>query len=189
MQKTLIQINENFFNEYRLEIENKKVVETLTCTLKQGDSISSIDRKGTLGAFVTKPNESRKKYGLTCNHIFPVENLTAFKDEPFQEIGKCVFSTREKQCDFAAIEITDPVSDDCDITFRRNDNKKTNAHVYDGRIDDLGMVHKIGAGSGVTDGTICSPEFYVKDDEDNQEAVFFVPVSYTHLTLPTICSV
>lgn len=185
MQKTLIQINENFFNEYRLEIENKKVVETLTCTLKQGDSISSIDRKGTLGAFVTKPNESRKKYGLTCNHIFPVENLTAFKDEPFQEIGKCVFSTREKQCDFAAIEITDPVSDDCDITFRRNDNKKTNAHVYDGRIDDLGIVHKIGSASGVTDGTILSPEFYVKEliDEDNQDAVFFVQGTDRHFSI------
>lgn len=184
MQKTLIQINEKFFDEYRLEIENKKVVETLTGTLKQGNYISSIVGKGTLRAFVTKHNDSRKKYGLTCGHIFPEENLSAFKDEPSQEIGKCVFSTREKQCDFAAIEINDSVTD-IDITFRRNDNKRTNAYVYDGTTDNLGIVHKKGAVSGVTDGTILSSEFYVKKliPEEYQDSVFFVRGTEEHFSL------
>lgn len=185
MQKTLIQINENFFEEYRLEIENKKVVETLTGTLKQGNCISSTIGKGTLGAFVTKHNDSRKKYGLTCGHIFPKENIPAFKDEPSQEIGKCVFSTRDMPCDFAAIEINDSVSDNCDTTFRRNDNKKTNAKVYDGNPDDLGIVHKNGAVSGVTDGTILSSEFYVKKliPEEYQDSVFFVRGTEEHFSL------
>lgn len=184
MRKTLIQINENFFDKYRLEIENKKVVETLTGTLKQGNFISSIVGKGTLGAFVTKHNESRKKYALTCGHIFPEENLPAFRDEPSQEIGKCVFSTRENQCDFAAIEINDSVTD-IDITFRRNKNKRTNAYVFDGNIDNLGIVHKNGAVSGVTDGTILSSEFYVKKliHEEYQDSVFFVRGTEEHFSL------
>ena len=179
MQKTLMQINGNFFDEYRLEIEHENVVEiehenvveTLKGTLKQGNFISSIVGKGTLGAFVTKHNEPRKKYGLTCGHIFPEENLPAFKDEPFQKIGKCVFSTR----DFAAIEINDSVTD-IDITFRRDDNKRTNAYVYDGDTNNLGIVHKNGAGTGVTDGTIFSSEFYDKTliDEEHQNSLFFV---------------
>lgn len=187
LHKTLVQINNTFFDYYRLEIENKKVVETFT--MKQGDCISSIEegtfRSGTLGAFVTKSNESRKKYGLTCGHVFPEENIPAYEGETTNEIGKCVFSTRDMPCDFAAIEINDSVSDNCDTTFRRNDNKKTNAKVYYGNTENLGIVHKNGAVSGVTDGTILSSEFYVKKliHEEYQDSVFFVRGTEEHFSL------
>ena len=48
--------------------------------------------------------------------------------------------------------------------------------MYEGSIGDLGILHKIGAGSNVTKGTILSEEFYLKNliDDDNRNSVFFV---------------
>lgn len=64
---------------------------------------------GTLGGFVAKNNNERMIYASTWNHVFPNTNRIAFADisHNYTEIGKCVFTTREKSCDFAAIEIKD----------------------------------------------------------------------------------
>lgn len=61
---------------------------------------------GTLVDFVSKNDNEKMIYALTCNHVFPRTNLVAYADIPYSytEIGKCVFTTREKSCDFAAIK-------------------------------------------------------------------------------------
>lgn len=172
-----------FFSKYKLEIESKKLIGKLN--MKQGDILQSSppdnaekNNAGTLGGFVTKPNDPESIYALTCNHLFPEENLPAYANAfmQFQQIGQCVFTTREKNCDFAVIEIDKTMSQDCDITFRREDSKKTNAHVYDRNLGELGILHKIGAGSNVTKGIILSEEFYLKNliDDDNRHSIFFV---------------
>ena len=183
MSEELEAIDKLFFRIYKLEIESKKLVGKFN--MKQGDIILSSPSDnvengiaGTLGGFVTKPNDPERKYALTCNHLFPKENLPAYAGASMQiqQIGHCVFTTREHNCDLAVIEIDKTMSQDCEITFRREDGTKTNAHVYDGSLADLGILHKIGAGSNVTKGTILSEEFYLKNliDDDNRDSIFFV---------------
>ena len=105
-------------------------------------------------------------------------NLRAYDGTPshLHDIGRCVFTTRERHCDFAAIEINESVSSQCNITFKRDDGKLTNAHVYEGMLENIGVLHKIGARSGVTNGIILSEEYYVKRllDADNKDSVFLV---------------
>ena len=139
---------------------------------------------GTLGGFVTKPNDIESKYALTCAHLFRDESQAAYVSANPQprHIGKCVFKIEER--DFAAIEIDESVSKECDIIFRRDDHKKTNAHVYDGDNAKLGVLHKRGAKTGLTKGYICSEEFYVKHltDENNRESLFFVRGTGKHFS-------
>lgn len=144
-------------------------------TMMQGNSIHSKDGvAGTLGGFVTKTNNNQKIYALTCNHLFPKENERAYTHD-FEEIGACVFTTRDRGCDFAAIEIKESYSDSCDVAFRRDDKKKTNANVYSDSLENVNIVHKIGATTDVTNGIIVSPEFYFKvTDESTRENVFLV---------------
>lgn len=174
-------IDRDFFSRHVLEIENKKFIEKLT--MGQGSFVLSNPNmhqfsKGTLGGFVTRPDNTESKFGLTCNHIFPMTNLRAYDGDPphLRDIGRCVFTTRERHCDFAAIEINESVSAQCNITFKRDDGELTNAHVYEGKLENIGILHKIGAGSGVTNGTIFSEEYYVKRliDDDNKDSVFLV---------------
>lgn len=78
-------------------------------------------------------------------------------------------------CDFAAIEMNDTISNECDVTFRRDDGKGINAHIYENILEDVGIVHKIGAATGVTKGYIFSSEFYNKYSvEGNREGIFLV---------------
>lgn len=174
-------MDRNFFMKYAPVIENKKLIEKFT--MGQGSYvISSQNRrnitKGTLGGFVTRPTNCEEKFGLTCNHLFPMQNIPAYDGTPLyrHEIGKCIFTTREKHCDFAAIQINRSASKKCNIAFKRDDEKLTNAHVYEGKLENIGILHKIGAGSGITNGTIFSEEYYVKRllDADNIDSVFLV---------------
>lgn len=173
----------HFFENYPLILEIGNLIERPI--LKQGDSIFASNccenpPTGTLGGFVMKINEERKKYALTCNHIFPSRNQIAYyaegaDDGARRQIGSCVFTRSDISCDFAAIEMNDTISNECDVTFRRDDGKGINAHIYDEILEDVGIVHKIGATTGVTQGYIKSSEFYNKYTvEGNRECIFLV---------------
>lgn len=173
----------HFFENYPLILEIGNLIERPI--LKQGDSIFASNccenpPTGTLGGFVMKINEERKKYALTCNHIFPSRNQIAYyaegaDDGARRQIGSCVFTRSDMSCDFAAIEMNDTISNECDVTFRRDDGKGINAHIYDEILEDVGIVHKIGATTGVTQGYIKSSEFYNKYTvEGNRECIFLV---------------
>lgn len=154
-------------------------------TLRQGYSIlpNIPDENGTynagiLGGFVTKIDDERKIYAFTCNHLFLDKNEAnlAYADNSygFIEKGTCVFTTTNKSCDFAAIEIMDSFSDKCDVIFRREDEKKTNARIYTESLHAR-IVHKIGAITKVTTGIICSPEWYKKiQNDENRDYIFLV---------------
>lgn len=127
----LMKINKIFFSKYPLEIEKRKLMEKPT--MKQGDpllsKIPNVDenyKTGTLGGFVTKTDDASKIYALTCNHVFPFENQVAYTEnaQGCNGFGNCVFTTREKSCDFAAIEIMETFLDKCDVALR-NTMKKT----------------------------------------------------------------
>lgn len=135
------------------------------------------DAKGTLGGFITKTDNKNEIFALTCNHIFPIRNQIAYADDSygFQEVGTCVFTTRENSCDFAAIEIMDSFVDKCDLAFRKTMRKRTNARVYDEHLENIGVVNKIGAKTNLTKGYILSSEYYDKlKDENNREYIFLV---------------
>lgn len=178
----LVERYHNFFKYYPLDIEFGILIENPI--LKQGDPIYADDccekhPTGTLGGFVMRVNEDRKKYALTCNHIFSSRNQMAYThdsdDGARRQIGSCVFTKSDMSCDFAAIEMNDTVSNECDVTFRRDDGKGINAHLYDENLEDVGIVHKIGATTGVTQGYILSSEFYNKYTvEGNRECIFLV---------------
>lgn len=158
-------LHPNFFEKYNLKIVKGEFVVTKSFT--QGDPLQRNENNknyaGTLGGFVTKTNDDRKIYALTCNHIFPTENLIAYTDNPSDvEIGTCVFTTTECSCDFAAIEIKESLSNECELPLRREDKKKTNARVYDESLEPIRVVHKIGATTDVTKGSIESDEYYSK---------------------------
>lgn len=181
LKDELMILNQTFFKNYDLEIEKRKMV--MKQTLRQGDSIvanaQNDDGKyceGTLGGFVTKVDKT-KIYALTCNHLFPEVNQLAYMKnaETFKDIGVCVFTTRGKSCDFAAIEIKEDFVNECDITFRRDDKKKINAKVNTKRLENVGIVHKIGKATDVTTGIILSSEYYDKVMGDsNREYLFLV---------------
>lgn len=192
-------LNKDFFQKYQLDVEMKNWAEMQT--MKEGDNVQSKDKAtgmnikrgseiptmmqgnsihskdgvaGTLGGFVTKTNNDQKVYALTCSHLFPVKNIPAFTRD-FGEIGSCIFTTRDKGCDFAAIEINESSLRFCDVAFRREDKKKINANVYSNNLQTGNIVHKIGTSTDVTNGIIVSPEFYLKvTDESNRENVFLV---------------
>lgn len=177
-----MRINEPFFSKYLLDVEKKKIVETPT--MKQGGPLLSklptkdreCDVEGTLGGFITK-TDNNEIYALTCNHIFPVRNQKAYADDSygFQEVGTCVFTTRENSCDFAAIEVTESFVDKCDLAFRKTMRKRTNARVYDEHLENIGVVYKIGAITNLTKGYILSSEYYDKlKDENNRDYIFLV---------------
>lgn len=182
MEKELLNINKKFFDNFNLEIVKGKFVQKKT--LKQGDHLLSRKRNdselynaGTLGGFVRKNDDKRKIYALTCNHIFPEERQLAYArdSDGFKEMGTCVFTTREKACDFAAIELKDSFLDACDVTVRRDDDKKVNAKVYKKHLSNVGLVHKIGAATNVTSGRIVSLEYYDKEmDNHYLDTVFLV---------------
>lgn len=186
LRDKLKRINLDFFVKYPLDIENGKFVEKQT--LKQGDPVMQElpDREeryvsGTLGGFVTTSDGEREIYALSCNHIFPLNNQPAYAEvsREYTEIGTCVFTTRDKSCDFAAVKVNDSVSEQCDVTFRRDDRKKRNARVYTESLENLGLVHKIGAETNVTNGVIISSEFYnTLFDDDNRECLFLVKGNY-----------
>lgn len=184
LENILTRINKTFFNKYHIEIEKGKLIEKKT--LKQGSPIQSNNGegtcfKGTLGGFVEKTKDKRKKYALTCDHLFHDNNQIAYADDSDddapKQIGTCVFKTRDRSCDFAAIEIEQRFSEKCEITFRREDKKKTNAHVYSKCLENIGFVHKIGSKTDVTSGCILSSEFYNNNnisDDVNRESIFLV---------------
>ena len=171
LQNELTRLDQTFFKEYQLKLENRKLM--MAPTMKQGDSILGIE-EGTLGGFVAEISDPEKIYALTCNHVFPYENLAAFADNSSEnEIGRCVFTTRNNCIDFAAVEMNE--SADCDVAFRNEDGKKTNAKVYDGNIKNIGFMHKIGTTSGATTGSIISSEYYDKVyDNENRDFLFLV---------------
>lgn len=170
----------HFFDNYPLDVAIGTFKEHPT--LKQGDSIfagkdCNNPLTGTIGGIVTKVDEERKKYALTCHHIFPSRDQFAYADGSNdgvrKQIGSCVFTTSDMSCDFAAIEINDRCFDNCNVTFRRDDGKDINAHLYSDNLENVGIVHKIGATTGVTQGYILSPEFYNRV-EGNRERIFLV---------------
>lgn len=185
-EKTLMDeitnINQTFIEKYHLEIEKRKIV--MKQTLKQGDSIQAKAHnddddycEGTLGGFVTKVDDKKKIYALTCNHLFPEQNQLAYieDNQNVKEIGFCVYTTREKSCDFAAIEIKEAFVNECDIALRRDDKKITNAKVNTKGLENVGIVHKIGGATDVTTGIVLSPEYYDKVmDESNSGYIFLV---------------
>lgn len=137
-------------------------------TLLQGGQImrnQTNGRSATLGGFVREIDNKRKIYALTCNHMFPLKTQLAYTDR-FEEIGACVFTTRNKGCDFAAIEINDSFSHKCDLAIRRDDGKKVNAKVYTESLENHGLVFKIGATTNLTKGIIISSEYYDKVIKD-----------------------
>lgn len=178
----LMKINEPFFSKYLLDVEKRKIVEKPT--MKQGDPLlppllntDGTCDTGTLGGFVTKADNRNDIYALTCNHIFPIRDQKAFADgsDGFQEVGTCVFTTRENSCDFAAIEIMESFVDKCDLAFRKTMRKRTNARVYARNLENIGIVHKIGAKTNLTKGYVLSSEYYDKlKDDSNREYIFLV---------------
>lgn len=182
LKDELVLRSQSFFDKYHIEIENGKLIEKHT--LKQGTSIYSKNdegtcNEGTLGGFIEITKDKMKKYALTCDHLFHGNNQIAYADDSDNdapiEIGPCVFKTRDEFCGFAAIEIEECFSEKCDVTFRRDDKKKTNAHVYSKSLENIGFVHKIGSTSDVTSGRILSPEFYNKIADDvKRESIFLV---------------
>lgn len=179
LKDDLMKINKIFLKEFDLEIVKRKMV--VKMNLKTGNRILSDLPKigqqysGTLGGFVTKTDDERKIYALTCNHIFPNLNQAAYTDNSCDEIGTCVFTTRDKSCDFAAIEIKESFLDKCDIVFRRDDKKRVNAKLYTENLSNLGLVYKIGAATDVTKGHIICSEYYDKlFDENSRKNVFLV---------------
>lgn len=182
LKNELIKRYRHFFDIYPLDVEVGKFIEHRT--LKQGDPIFANNAcekppTGTLGGFVMKVNEERKKYALTCNHIFPSRNQIAYADGSDdgrrKQIGSCVFSRSDMSCDFAAIEMNDTILNECDVIFRRDDGKNINAHIYDETLEKIGFVYKIGATTDVTQGYILSSEFYNKHTaEGNRECIFLV---------------
>lgn len=182
LKDDLMNLSPNFFAKYHLEIEKRKMV--MKQTLKQGDSILAKTQRddekyceGTLGGFVTKVGDNTKIFALTCNHLFAETHQPAYMedDQNLKEIGFCVFTTREKSCDFAAIEIKEALANECDIALRREDKKKTNAKVNTKRLENVGIVHKIGKATDVTTGLVLSPEYYDKEmDDSNREYLFLV---------------
>lgn len=167
-------LDKSFFQKYQLQIEIKRWREMPA--MMQGDYIKSVDgAAGTLEGFVTKPNDGQMIFALSCNHLFPDINDCAYINDAEEEIGTCFFTTRYKGCDFAAIKINEAYIDSCNVAFRRDDKMKTNANIYSSRLEIGNIVHKIGASTGVTNGIIISPEFYLKIiDECNRENVFLV---------------
>lgn len=179
LRDELIKINPKFFKMFNLEIEKRKFEDKQTDTM-QGDVIlAEIQdeggkyRQGTLGGFVISTDKVRKLYALTCNHLFPKEGEQAFT-ENLDEIGTCSFTTRENTCDFAAIEIKKEFSKNCDETFYKEDSEKTNAYVFSENLKDIGIVHKIGATTQVTKGTIISSEYYDKLKDNTSREHFFL---------------
>lgn len=182
LMEHLMKINQSFFEKYHLEIEKSRLVEKWT--MKQGDGVLHTlpdkDRnfyEGTLGGFVSKNENEKMIYALTCNHVFPSTHQPAYAlvSHNYTEIGKCVFTTREKSCDFAAIKIKDSIINKCDLAFRREDGKKTIAKVYTESLKNVHFVHKIGAETGVTNGRVVSDEYYNKIiNAENQDFVFLV---------------
>lgn len=182
IKKELLNINKDFFNNFHLEIVKGKFVQKKT--LKQGDPLLSCKQNdfelynsGTLGGFVRTNDNKRKIYALTCNHIFPERKQLAYAKDSngFREMGTCVFTTREKACDFAAIELKDSFFDECDVTVRRDDNKKVNAKLYTKNLRNVGLVHKIGAATNVTSGRIISLEYYDREMNSHcRENIFLV---------------
>ena len=176
MKNNLNELNRGFFENYQLFFETTSFVEKLT--MRQGDCIVRKENEkhfeGTLGGFVQEHTDSRKIYGLTCHHLFPDITSSAFADDPLQsQIGTCVFTTREKSSDFAAIKMHKIAN--CDLKFRDEDENQTIARVYNENIYDIGVVHKIGRITGSTTGSIVSAEYYNKlFDGDNRELLFLV---------------
>lgn len=174
-----MKVNNIFFKTFYLEIVKGKMVENKN--MKIGDPLGTdiqngTDRfyGGTLGGFVTTNDES-KVYALTCNHIFPRKHLAAYTNYSHEEIGTCVFTTREKSCDFAAIEVNSSYLNKCDIVFMREDRKRVNAKLYTGDLSNIGLVYKIGAATDVTKGHILSSEYYDKVfDKNSRKNVFMV---------------
>lgn len=157
-------LHQLFFEKYNLEIVKGRLVALET--LKQGDFLlRKEDGKsfsGTLGGFVTKRDDERKIYALTCNHVFPKENILAYTENPDEDIGTCVFTKKDISCDFAAIEIKKSFSSQCDVAVRREDNKEISAKVYNESLETINFVHKIGATTNATKGRIISSEYYNK---------------------------
>uniref|UniRef100_A0A8W8NZT4 Ig-like domain-containing protein n=1 Tax=Magallana gigas TaxID=29159 RepID=A0A8W8NZT4_MAGGI len=172
VKKELMKINNKFFEKFRLEIEKRILLQKQT--LMQGDQIMSglppdDYHKGTLGGFVREINNKRKIYALTCNHILPLLDQPAYIDgyQGLNKVGACVFTTKENSCDFAAVEIADSFTDECDVAIRRDDKKRVNARLYTESLENHGIVFKIGATTDVTKGFIISSEFYDKLHHDN----------------------
>lgn len=180
LRTDLSDVDEDFFEKYKVEFEHSKLVKKHT--LMQGDSLQQIEGKdieeGTLGGFVLNEKNADQKYALTCNHLFPAKNIPAYRVDSSQpkEIGKCVFTTQEGPSDFAAIEINEATK--CDVTFRNENENKINACLYDGSIKDICYVHKFGAMSGLTTGSILSSEYY---DKKTGEEFFLVAGEYGQL--------
>lgn len=174
--------NRQFFSKYSLDVEKRKIVEKPS--MKQGDPLLrplvNIDGPcaiGTLGGFMTKTDNKNEIYALTCNHIFPIRGQLAYTDASlgFHEVGTCVYTTREKSCDFAAIKVMDSFVANCNVAFRKTMSKRTNARVYCENLENIGVVYKIGATSNLTKGYILSSEYYDKlKDENNKEYIFLV---------------
>lgn len=164
LEHALKNLQQLFFENYNLEIVKGRLV-TLEA-LKQGGSLLRKDGEnvaGTLGGFVTKRDDDKKIYALTCNHVFPKEELIAYTDNcTDRDIGTCVFTTRDSSCDFAAIEINESFSSECDVALRREDNKEISAKVYNESLATINFVHKIGATTNATKGRIISSEYYNK---------------------------
>ncbi|XP_052695128.1 uncharacterized protein LOC128173472 isoform X2 [Crassostrea angulata] len=164
LEHALKNLQQLFFENYNLEIVKGRLVALEA--LKQGGSLLRKDGEsfvGTLGGFVTKRDDEKKIYALTCNHVFPKEELLAYTDNcTDRDIGTCVFTIRDSSCDFAAIEINESFSSKCDVALRREDNKEISAKVYNESLATINFVHKIGATTNATKGRIISSEYYNK---------------------------
>lgn len=172
LKHRLKKLNKTFFKTYNLEIVKGRLVALKS--LKQGENLLLKDggnsHAGTLGGFVTKTDDETKIYALTCNHIFPSEELLAYTYNSTDgdiHVGTCVFTTRDSSCDFAAVEINESLLNNCEVPLRREDEKKTSAKVYDESLEQISIVHKIGATTNITKGSICCSEYYDRGMPEN----------------------
>ncbi|XP_062585292.1 uncharacterized protein LOC134246962 [Saccostrea cucullata] len=174
--------NERFFKRFEVQVEKKKFTTKIATQLKQGGELHKHTASekgvecGTLGGFVkdtTTAGNCSDAYALTCNHLYPTLNEPAYAniDGEEKEVGKCIFTTREKSCDFAVVEISKEFYDKCDFKFRRDDEKTCNAEVSEFFPINVGIVHKNGSKTKWTHGRVVSLAFY---DKLNQREIFVV---------------
>lgn len=77
--------------------------------------------------------------------------------------------------DLAVIEIIEPFVDNCDVTFRKSVDKISNARLYAEHLQNIGVVHKIGAKTNMITGSVLSSEYYNKlKEKTNREYIFLV---------------
>lgn len=160
---------------------------------ENGETIESLYplRKGTLGGFVN--GSDNRLYGLTCAHVVKShcgqESNVFIKDnqnrqclfaKSFPNLTVSTGEVAKPLIDLAAVRIVDHMTDKC-IKFLKDDTGKIKPAVLaaDRPSDLVGMyVYKHGAMSGLTKGLVCSDDYSILNDDDDEIEYIMLIDSY-----------